>query len=279
MTCEKIWIGTWSMAGERYGKCTEIDAINTLKEAFNLGYHYFDTAEFYGRGRSENLLQKALGKHRKDIYISSKGGLQWEKNNVIYDGSPKALRKTLIQSLKRLQTDYLDLYSLHWQDPKTPLEVSLSALHTFQKEGLIRQWGVCNLSPESIQKLPYLTPAIPHQVHYNPIVQNMKLSLKAGQEKCHNIITSPFEHGLLLNPQKKLGKKDHRRKSSVFKDPKQKEQMQKYFEDCHSTQDRLQKILDHLHEKTYCNSILIGARKVTQLRNIHEIITNKRECA
>ena len=218
-----FWLGTWSLGGEGFGPHDSRESLKVLDEALHSGICHYDTADFYAHGKSERLLAKAFaGQQRERLFISSKGGLGWEGNRVVVCGEPLALRRALIGSLERLKTDYIDLYQLHWPDPKVPLDVSIAALRDLQSEGLIRFWGVCNLNVRQIIKHIPSGHFIPHQVHFNPLCQAQPV-LAAGAElnRCVNYITSPLEQGLLATCQsaaglEHLGKRDVRRRNPLF---------------------------------------------------------------
>ena len=108
---QRIWIGTWSMAADKYGPCPSDNAKKTLQYAFDIGLRCFDTASFYGRGLSERYLATVFKYERKHVFYSAKGGLFWHGRTVYHDASAQGLRKALETSLKNLQTDYLDLFS------------------------------------------------------------------------------------------------------------------------------------------------------------------------
>jgi aryl-alcohol dehydrogenase-like predicted oxidoreductase len=221
-----IWIGTWSAGGEGYGRADGKEVKRMLEQAFDTGYHHYDTAGFYAHGRSEELLKGALHAHRRSIFISTKGGLKWQGNTVIHDGSREGLREDLTQSLRRLKTDYIDLFSLHWPDQKVDLAESLTALADFQKEGLIRFYGVCNLTASDLRRFIAEGSLLPHQVHFNPLHRSDDI-LQAGRDhqRCFNCIITPLEQGLLASSFEAehafemLGKKDIRRKNPYFRDP------------------------------------------------------------
>jgi aryl-alcohol dehydrogenase-like predicted oxidoreductase len=218
-----LWIGTWSMGGVGFGKSSLGESLSVIQKAYQAGVRHFDTAGFYARGRSEELLSKAFKSNRKSVFISTKGGLVWEGNTVHHRGSPKDLRNALLSSLKRLQTDYLDLYQLHWPDPSVPLAQSIEALKELQKEGLTRFWGVGNLTSNDIEKTIEKDAWIPHQVHHNPIHKSDQI-LKTGKKdgRCFNCITSPLEQGLMASGRsaaglKTLGKRDVRQRNPHFR--------------------------------------------------------------
>ncbi len=217
-----LWLGTWSMGGAGFGKSSLEESLKVLRHAYREGIRHFDTAGFYARGQSEKLLAKAFQAERKSVFISTKGGLVWEGNNVRHRGSPQDLRAALLSSLKRLHTDYVDLYQLHWPDPSVPLARSIEALKDLQREGLTRYWGVGNLSANEIEAAMEKNGGIPHQVHHNPIHKSDRI-LQAGKtdSRCMNCVTSPLEQGLLADGESAegliaLGKKDVRRRNPHF---------------------------------------------------------------
>jgi aryl-alcohol dehydrogenase-like predicted oxidoreductase len=215
-----LWIGTWSMGGEGFGDHDERESRSVLEMAVDSGLRHFDTAGFYGHGRSEALLGKLVRNAREELFLSTKGGLRWKGRKVEHCGAPRELREQLYESFERLGTDYLDLYQLHWPDPGVPLNESIAGLKDLQSEGLIRSWGMGNLSEHDIYD--FLPPGsqVPHQVHFNPVHRTFNL-LHAGGERCINCIISPLEQGLLtgrhdLSGAGTIGKKDLRRRNPYF---------------------------------------------------------------
>jgi len=225
------------MSGEGFGPHNLSLSVKTLEKAFEIGIRHFDTASFYGQGRSEELLAKVFRKKRTKIFISAKGGLWREGRRVWHDARPDALRKALTQSLRRLGTDYIDLFQLHWPDPMVPVDESLDAIRQFLKEGLVRFAGAGNLSVQQIKRFIEPGALIPHQVHFNPVCNQGLEALRAGREgaRCINCVVSPFEQGLLASPvylEKRLGKKDVRNRNEYFKDKALRERLFGFFERC-----------------------------------------------
>ncbi len=219
-----LWIGTWSMGGEGFGPHDERDSLKVLHSAAENNITHFDTAGFYAHGKSELLLQKVIKTNREKFFISSKGGLVWNDRKVLHLGSPEALRQQLHESLDRLKTDYLDLYQLHWPDPKVPIQESIAALKELQQEGLIRYWGVGNLSEQNVYYYLSKEEDIPHQVHFNPVHRNFA-TLHSGEKECINCIISPLEQGLLVkgptqSEQEVIGKNDMRSRNPYYSDLK-----------------------------------------------------------
>jgi aryl-alcohol dehydrogenase-like predicted oxidoreductase len=219
-----LWLGTWSMGGEGFGPHDERDSRKVLNAAVENKIRHFDTAGFYAHGKSEKLLQKIIKTDRPEFFISSKGGLVWNGRRVEHRASPDELKKQLYESLDRLGTDYLDLYQLHWPDPDVPVTESIGALKDLQLEGLIRYWGVGNLSEHNVYHNLSGEENIPHQVHFNPIHRNFG-ALHSGEKECINCIISPLEQGLLvrgqhLELQEGIGKNDIRSRNPYFSDLK-----------------------------------------------------------
>ncbi len=233
----QLWIGTWSMGGEGFGPHDLSLSVATLKKAYEKGFRHFDTAGFYAQGRSEELLKKVFSKRRRKVFISTKGGLWRKGRKVWHDATPRALRKALEESLRRLKTDYIDLFQLHWPDPKVPLDESLGAIRRFKEEGLVRFVGAGNLPARLILKNIKPGALMPHQVHFNPVYMDEVESLRAGKEqaRCINCVTSPFEQGLLVSPaylEKKLGKKDVRNRNPMFNNQPLLKRLGDFFEKC-----------------------------------------------
>src|SRR5689334_5039320 len=114
--------GTWSFGGE-WGTFDENQATATIHRALDLGVTMFDTAQGYGFGAAESLLGKALRNvQRDDVIIATKGGLRREGDGLVRDASASWIRSGVESSLRSLQTDYIDVYQIHWLDPNTSAE-------------------------------------------------------------------------------------------------------------------------------------------------------------
>ncbi|MFT5171654.1 MAG: aryl-alcohol dehydrogenase-like predicted oxidoreductase [Candidatus Marinamargulisbacteria bacterium] len=216
-----FWLGTWSLAGHGFGAHNLDESKSTLGAAIDLGVQFFDTAGFYAKGGAEVLLGEALSTKRQDFFISTKGGLEWVGNQVLHNARPEALEKACFESLARLQTDYIDLYQLHWPDPQVPISESIASLKDLKSRGLIRYWGVGNLTEDEITASLDPGGEIPHQVHFNPIHANLgPLMAGEAEKRCLNAIYSPLEQGLLsgsgLGAYNGLGKKDVRNRNPYF---------------------------------------------------------------
>ncbi|MGE5381581.1 MAG: aldo/keto reductase [Methylocystaceae bacterium] len=158
-----VAIGTWQMGGWRWGGTDETAAINTIHAAMDAGITLIDTAPAYGQGLSEEVVGKALKGRRHKAILATKCGLVWhvDKGTFFFQQAggpiykylgPESIRYEIEQSLKRLQTDYIDLYQTHWQDSTTPIEATMETLLQLQAEGKIRTIGVSNAAPSHMKE-------------------------------------------------------------------------------------------------------------------------------
>src|SRR3984893_2698751 len=126
----RIALGTWVMGGWVWGGTDEAASIRTIHEALDRGITLIDTAPVYGFGRSEEIVGKALAQdgRRKRAVIATKVGLDWRDGKPFRNGSRKRIVKEVDDSLRRLQTDVIDLYQVHWPDPGTPITETAEAM-------------------------------------------------------------------------------------------------------------------------------------------------------
>ena len=149
LTTSRIGLGTWAIGGWMWGGSNETQSIATIRSAVERGITLIDTAPAYGFGRSEEIVGKALaeGSLRDKVQIATKVGLAWKDDNVFRDSRPARLRKEIEDSLRRLHTDYVDLYQVHWPDLETPIADTARTLEDLRRQGKIRAIGVSNYSP------------------------------------------------------------------------------------------------------------------------------------
>lgn len=150
MEISALAVGTWAIGGANYGAVNEADSIQAIRTMIDHGVNVVDTASSYGNGHSEEVVGKALQEgYRSKVILGTKFGVPFEYNYE-NNGSYENCIRECNNSLKRLQTDYLDVFLMHWPDPKTPIEVTMSALNDLKKQGKIRFIGVSNFSQEQI---------------------------------------------------------------------------------------------------------------------------------
>jgi len=150
----RVCLGTWAIGGWMWGGADEDVSIKTIRKAIDIGINFIDTAPVYGFGQSEETLGKAWKGYvnRSDIVIATKAGLDWKDGKVFRNSSPERINKEIDDSLRRLQTDYIDLYQIHWPDPVVPFEETADALSELVQQGKIRTIGVSNYSAEQMEK-------------------------------------------------------------------------------------------------------------------------------
>ena len=145
-----IGFGCWELGGT-YGYFDEGEVIAAVQRALDLGVNCFDTAEGYGFGKSEVLLAKALGPRRKEVILVTKFGIGYPDRERGRDSRRSQALAAIERSLKFLQTDYVDVYLVHWPDLNTPFEETMLALEEIVQSGKARFVGVSNFRPEQIQ--------------------------------------------------------------------------------------------------------------------------------
>ena len=169
-----VGMGTWAAGGsDVWNHSNDQDNIATIQRAIELGVTYFDTAPVYGMGHSETILGQAVAGQRDKIIIGSKCGLVWdEQKRVSNNLTADSILEEVDRSLKRLGTDYIDLYQLHWPDSNTPLEETAKGLQAALDSGKIRYVGLSNYSLEDALKLQSMVPIASFQGLYNMLERN-----------------------------------------------------------------------------------------------------------
>ena len=166
----RIGLGTMGMSAAYTGAGTDdAESIRTIRRALDLGLTFFDTAEMYGPYINEELLGTALGADRDSVVVATKGGTlkHLDDHSYGYDGRPENLRLALEGSLRRLGTDYVDLYYQHRMDPNTPIEDTAGAMAEFVTEGKIRGYGLSEAAPERIRAAHAIHPVTAVQTEYS----------------------------------------------------------------------------------------------------------------
>jgi aryl-alcohol dehydrogenase-like predicted oxidoreductase len=152
LVTSRIGLGTWAMGGWMWGGTDEAQSIATIHAAVDRGVTLIDTAPVYGFGRSEEIVGKALeGALRQKVTIATKVGLAWKDGAVYRDSRPARIRKEIEDSLRRLRTDVIDVYQVHWPDFETPIAETARTLEDLRRQGKIRAIGVSNFSPTQMR--------------------------------------------------------------------------------------------------------------------------------
>lgn len=156
LTVSRFCMGGCPMGGYGWGNVQEKELIDAIHTALDEDVNFFDTSDTYGLGQSEITLGKGLGNHRRDVVIATKFGVRVTPKGTIYDNSPDYIQEALENSLKRLGTDYIDVYIIHYRDGKTPINEVVGKLIELRDAGKIRYFGLSNIYEETMDEIkPY----------------------------------------------------------------------------------------------------------------------------
>jgi aryl-alcohol dehydrogenase-like predicted oxidoreductase len=227
LTASRIALGTWAIGGWMWGGTDEAEAIRTLHEAVDCGITLIDTAPVYGFGRSEEIVGEALaeGGRRKSVLIATKAGLDWKDGQPFRNAGKTRIQKEIDGSLRRLRTDVIDIYQVHWPDPNVPIEETAAAMADLQRAGKIRAIGVSNFSPAQIEAFRKVAPVHTVQPPYNMFERAIENDV-LPYCRDRNIVTlayGPLCRGLLsgrMTEQTKFAGDDLRKHDPKFQAPR-----------------------------------------------------------
>ncbi len=235
-----ITFGAWAAGGWMWGGNDDSEAIGAMRAAYDLGITSIDTAPIYGQGKSEELVGQAIkGLPRDKVQILDKFGMRWDLAKGTFgfkskDNSGKDIdiykyagRDSVIKecedSLKRLGTDHIDLYQLHWPDASTPIDETMEALLRLKEQGKILQAGVCNYDVAQMQEAAKTIDLVSDQVPYSMVNSGIEAELLPYciEHQKGILAYSPLERGVLtgkMKPGQSFGEGDHRAGVKFFKD-------------------------------------------------------------
>jgi aryl-alcohol dehydrogenase-like predicted oxidoreductase len=283
MVASRIALGTWAIGGWMWGGTDVREAIRTIHAALDHGLNLIDTAPAYGFGRAEEIVGRALamGSRRERVLIATKVGLDWRDGSVFRNSSPVRIRREVEASLKRLRTDRIDLYQVHWPDPLVPIEETATALGELVKQGKIRAIGVSNFSPAETEAFRRVAPVHTTQPPYNlferaieaellPYAKRTGLTVLAYGALCRSLLTGK------ITPTMRFEGDDLRRSDPKFQPPRLAQYLAAVRE------------LDRFAYEAFGKSVLAlavrwvldqgptialwGARRPEQLRQIDEVM-------
>jgi aryl-alcohol dehydrogenase-like predicted oxidoreductase len=305
-----IGFGSLTIGGD-IGLVNTNDILSLVKEAYNLGINFFDTAPIYGVygwdrhrvsiegfGYAERLLGEAFKGIRDKVIIATKFGIGCEKDSgkEYCDSSRKNIKKEIDESLERLQTDYIDLYQVHEYDPQTPIEETFITLNEIKKSGKIRYIGVCNYSISLMEEALRYSEIESSQNLYNMIQRNSDGFLNSDllyrteseilpfcEEKNLGFIPyAPFCEGLLTGKLLKLEDYkfedgDLRRLNSELYGEKLKKNLELVKELLKISnkigKPMTQMVLNWLRKDKRITSIIVGTRKISEIKDNVESTT------
>ncbi|MDM8174550.1 MULTISPECIES: aldo/keto reductase [Olivibacter] len=227
-----ITFGAWAAGGWMWGGTERKDAIDAIKASYELGVNTIDTAPIYGQGTSEEIVGEAIqGLPRDKVLILTKFGMRWDsiqgdfafkskdnsgKDIDIYKYAGKeSIVKECEDSLRRLRTDYIDLYQIHWPDKTTAIEETMEAVAQLIKDGKVRHAGVCNYNVPQMEEAERTLKLASNQVPYSMVKRDIEQGIIPYCQQHHKSIIaySPLERGLLtgkMKPGHIFGEGDHR---------------------------------------------------------------------
>jgi len=223
----RIGLGTWAIGGLEWGNVPDEAAIATILSAVDRGINVIDTAPIYGRGHAEELIGKAMRAHgRRDaFFVATKAGLEWNERGVFANSTAPRLRQELEDSLRRLGTDFVDLYQLHWPDTLVPVAEVAGLFAQFQREGKVRAIGVSNFSVAQMQEFRSFAPLASNQPPYNlfereidgsvlPWCETNGVTVLTYSSLCRSLLGGRVHRGM------KFDEKDIRSVDPKFQEPR-----------------------------------------------------------
>ncbi|MEP1096231.1 MAG: aldo/keto reductase [Cyclobacteriaceae bacterium] len=237
----QIVFGAWAIGGVAWGKCDDDDALAALKQSIDLGITSIDTAPMYGLGHSEKIVGKLVKDVGRDkVEILTKFGLNWktQKGEYLLDrAGPDGVQKQvysyagkdgiiqeLEDSLKLLNTDYVDLYQIHRPDATTPIEETMEAVQELIQQGKVRAFGVSNHSVDLMKRAEMIAPIASSQSPYSMIYRKIEKDIvpHCVENGIGILAYSPLQRGLLtgkITSDYKFAEDDHRPTTKWFKEP------------------------------------------------------------
>jgi aryl-alcohol dehydrogenase-like predicted oxidoreductase len=280
----RIALGTWAIGGWMWGGTDENESIRTIHAALDQGINLIDTAPIYGQGRSEEIVGKALRQHggREAVILATKVGIDWTTCRIERNSSRQRILQELDDSLRRLQTDYIDIYQIHWPDPQVRIEETAATLLELYRQGKIRAIGVSNHSPEEMARFESVAPLHTIQPPYNLFERDIERDvLPYGREYGKTtVVYGALCRGLLsgaMSADRQFAKDDMRKTS----DPKfQRPHFAEYLDaanklDAYARERFGKRVIDlavrWLLDQPGVGVALWGARRPDQLAPIQEV--------
>lgn len=223
-----IAMGTWAMGGpwaHGWGSVDDQESIRSIRRALEMGINLIDTANVYGLGHAEEIVGKAVkGQRHKTIIATKVGAVVDEEGGITWNSTPEHLFQEVDKSLRRLDTDYIDVYQIHWPDADTPLDETMGAFSRLVEQGKIRYAGVCNFTREQLEIAVQHAPLISHQIRYNMLERDMEDEVLPFciENGIGTLIYGPLAHGLLageFQADDQLSPDDWRSRYTLFEKP------------------------------------------------------------
>ncbi len=235
-----VIFGAWAIGEWMWGPQDHNDAIAAIRAGLDAGINAIDTAAVYGFGRSEELIAEALaGRKRQDVILLTKFGLRWDHGgkgtvrffdtkdlhgnvlSVYKYASPESVIEECERSLRRLRTDYIDVFQIHWPDETTPVEDTFGAVAKLIEQGKVRSAGVSNFTPELLARANAVTPLATSQPPFSMLLRDAEQDVIpwCREHSVGVIVYSPLQRGLLtgkIKPGHTFAEGDHRAGNAFF---------------------------------------------------------------
>jgi aryl-alcohol dehydrogenase-like predicted oxidoreductase len=279
----RVALGTWAIGGWMWGGSDESDAIKTIQQALDRGINLIDTAPVYGFGRSEEIVGKALaGGRRQNAIIATKVGLDWKNGKPFRNARKARIMKEVEDSLRRLQTDVIDLYQVHWPDPHTPMTETAEAIGALHRAGKIRAVGVSNFSPTQMDEFRKVAPPHTAQPPYNLFERGIEQDVLAycRENKIALLAYGSLCRGLLsgsMSDSSRFTGDDLRKSDPKFRSPRFEQYLKAVKHLDEFAQQRFSRRVIHLVvrwvlDRGELNVALWGARRADQLSPIADVV-------
>jgi aryl-alcohol dehydrogenase-like predicted oxidoreductase len=198
----RVAIGTWAIGGWMWGGADDTESIAAIGAALEGGINLIDTAPAYGFGHAEEVVGKAIAQagQREQVVIATKTGLEWHDGKVFRNASGARILQEVDDSLRRLRTDHIDIYQVHWPDPEVTIEETAEAMRTLFQSGKIRAIGVSNFSVEQMERFRRVAPLHVLQSPFNlferqiendalPYCRNNNIATLGYSALCRGLLT------------------------------------------------------------------------------------------
>lgn len=227
-----VGFGAWAIGGGEWvggwGSQDDQESIAAIQRALDLGINWIDTAPAYGLGRSERVVAQALKGRSERPYIFTKCAIRWREDRSLYNSlTAESVREEVENSLRRLETDVIDLYQIHWPDPVEQIEEGWHTLAELQREGKVRYIGVSNFSVEQMQRMQAIAPVASLQPPYSLVKPQVEDELLPFclEQRIGVIVYSPMMSGLLTGKMTReriagMPDDDWRRNDAEFQEPR-----------------------------------------------------------
>ena len=280
----RVGLGTWAIGGWMWGGTDERESIRTIHAALDLGINLIDTAPVYGFGRSEEIVGKALaqdGKRNRAV-IATKVGLSWKDDRPYRDSRPQRIVEEVIDSLRRLRTDVIDVYQVHWPDSLVPIEDTAETLARLYRAGKINAIGVSNYSPAEMEIFRSAAPLHTAQPPYNlferaidadvlPYCRGKGIAVLAYGSLCRGLLSGR------MNANTEFDGDDLRRHDPKFQAPRFAQYLQAVEKLDRLARERFGRRVIHLAlrwmlDQPGISVALWGARRPDQLTPVREVM-------